>query len=150
MSPRRVILGLTAANIEEAIASAIGAVPQAELPFPSAQITKSVLERERAMSTYLGDGIAIPHARLEGLEQSVLILARSEEGIPVKGRDERAKFLFILLTPAGSPRTQVRLLSRIAGLIESAYVRERIEDAKSGQAIADAIRSAETISLSRH
>jgi tellurite resistance protein TerC len=52
-------------------------------------------------------------------------------------------FLFILLTPSGSPRVQVRLLARICGLIDSEYVVERLRRAETHAAVVEAIRAAE-------
>jgi CBS domain containing-hemolysin-like protein len=143
LTPARVVLGIEASSLEEAIGQVFGKVPATELPLPVERIVKAVLERERAMSTYLGNALAIPHARLESLERPVLLFARSDAGIPIKGRDDKAHFLFILLTPSGAPRVQVRLLARICGLIDSEYVVERLRRAETHAAVVEAIRAAE-------
>lgn len=148
LSPGRTVLGLQASSLEEVIGQAFGSVPAPELPLPAEKIVKAVLERERAMSTYLGNGLAIPHARLDGIERPALLFARSDEGIPVKGRDEKAHLIFILLTPSGSPRVQVRLLARICGLVASEYVAERLRRAESPAAVVEAIRAAEPMTIS--
>lgn len=143
LTPGRIVLGVEGSSLEEAIGQVFGKVPASELPLPVDRIVKGVLERERAMSTYLGNGLAIPHARLEGLDKPALLFARSDAGIPVKGREDKAVFLFILLTPSGSPRVQVRLLARICGLIDSEYVVERLRRAETHAAVVEAIRAAE-------
>jgi len=143
LTPGRVVLGIDASSLEEAIGQIFGQVASAELPLPVDRIVKAVLERERAMSTYLGNGLAIPHARLEGIDKPALLFGRSDAGIPIKGREDRAQFLFILLTPSGSPRVQVRLLARVCGLIDSEYVVERLRKAQTPAAVMEAIRAAE-------
>ncbi len=143
LTPSRVVLGIDASSLEEAIGQVFGRVAASELPLPVDKIVKAVLERERAMSTYLGNGLAIPHARLEGLDKPALIFARSDAGTPIKGREDKAHFLFVLLTPSGSPRVQVRLLARICGLIDSEYVVERLRRADTHAAVVEAIRAAE-------
>jgi len=143
LTPGRVVLGVDGSSLEEAIGQVFGRVPASELPLPVDRIVKGVLERERAMSTYLGNGLAIPHARLEGLDKPALLFARSDSGIPIKGREDKATFLFILLTASGSPRVQVRLLARICGLIDSEYVVERLRRADTHAAVVEAIRAAE-------
>jgi CBS domain containing-hemolysin-like protein len=148
LSPGRTVLGLDASSLEEVIGQAFGRVPPAELPVPHDRVVKAVLERERAMSTYLGNGLALPHARIEGLEKPVLVFARSEQGIPIKGRDEKAHLVFILITPAGAPRAQVRLLARICGLIDSGFVTERLLRAQSPAEVVEAIRAAEPLAVS--
>lgn len=143
----RIVLGLKAASLEEAIRGAFARVPQSELPGPAAAIERAVIERERTMPTYLGRGLAIPHARLEGIERPVLVFARSEEGVPVKGREEKAHLLFLLLTPAANPRVQARMLARIGGLLTSEYVEARLLEAESPQAVLEAIRAADPVAL---
>jgi len=143
LTPGRVVLGIEASSLEETIGQVFGRVAATELPLPVERIVKAVLERERAMSTYLGNGLAIPHARLEGIDKPVLLFGRSDAGIPIKGREDKAHFIFILLTPSGSPRVQVRLLARICGLIDSEYVVERLRKAETHAAVVEAIRAAE-------
>lgn len=143
LTPGRVVLGIDASSLEEAIGHVFGRVLVSELPLPVDRLVKSVLERERAMSTYLGNGLAIPHARFEALDKPVLLFARSDSGIPIRGREDKAHLLFVLLTPSGSPRVQVRLLARICGLIDSEYVVERLRGAQTHAAVVEAIRAAE-------
>jgi mannitol/fructose-specific phosphotransferase system IIA component (Ntr-type) len=88
--------------------------------------------------------VALPHARLENLARPVLLFARSETGIPVRG-GEKAQILFILLSPAGAPRIQARLLSHIAGLVQSEYMEDRLKTAATPAAVVEAIRAAEPI-----
>jgi CBS domain containing-hemolysin-like protein len=139
----RVVLGIEASSLEEAIGQIFGRVPSSELPLPVDRIVKAVLERERAMSTYLGNGLAIPHARLESLDKPAILFARSDAGIPIKGREDKAHLIFVLLTPSGAPRVQVRVLARICGLIDSEYVVERLTRAETHAAVVEAIRAAE-------
>lgn len=148
LTPGRVVLDVEADSLEEAIGQAFGRIEQADLPLPKEKIVPAVLDRERAMSTYLGNGLAVPHARLDGLQQPAIVFARSLPGIPVKGREDRAHLLFILLTPLGNPRVQVRLLSRVAAIIGSDYVGERLRLADSKVGVVEAVRAAEQVTLS--
>lgn len=143
LSPGRIVPDLKATSMEAAIRGALEAVPAGELPLPGPTLAAALLERERRFSTYLGRGLAIPHARLEGLEKPALILARSPEGVPVEGREDRAKLLFILLTPSRASHLQVRLLARIAGLLDSEFVEKRLYAAGTSTEILDAVRAGE-------
>ncbi len=147
LSLGRIILGIHADSILQAINEIISKIPAEELPFPAQRIQKAVEERERLMSTYLGRGLAVPHARLEGLKAPVLAFARSDEGIPVEGWKEKAHLIFLILTPAENPRIQARLLARIGGLMESEFVVERLEEAQSAKDILDVIKAGDPVSL---
>ena len=77
-----------------------------------------------------------------------VLFVRSRSGIPVGQGTERAHFLFILLTPAGQPRTHQRLQARIAQLMDSSdYVGERIDVAATPGDLLEAIRTGEMASL---
>lgn len=147
LTPARIILGVEAATMNAAIRTALGRVPAAELPLPYEQVLASVLERERLASTYLGRGLAMPHARLLGINRPTVIVARSEHGVPLDG-GERVRLMFILLTPAGQPRVHQRLQARIAQLMDSSeYVDERLRQASSPTEIMEAIRTGEQASV---
>jgi CBS domain containing-hemolysin-like protein/mannitol/fructose-specific phosphotransferase system IIA component (Ntr-type) len=148
ITPGRVVLDVEAGSMPDAIRATFAKIPATELPLAKDAIVQAVLERERLTSTYLGRGLGMPHARLNGLIKPTVLVARSTKGIPVGQGNERAKLLFILLTPAGQPRTHQRLQARIAQLMDSSdYVGERIEGAGDANALLEAIRTGEMASL---
>jgi CBS domain containing-hemolysin-like protein len=144
----RIVLGVEADSLGEAIRLALTLVPAAELPLRADAIARAVMERERLASTYLGHGLAMPHARLPGLEKAVLLVVRSSIGIPVDGSSEKASLLFVLLTPAGQPRVHQRLQARIAELIENSdYVEQRLRKAATPLEMLDTIRTGEQAAI---
>jgi CBS domain containing-hemolysin-like protein len=143
----RVVLGVEASSIDEALRRAVSQIPPNELPFPGDHIVKLVKDRTKTAVSFLGEGLCVSHARAEGLDRSLLIFARSDNGVTIKGAPEKAHLLFVLLTPAHQPRVQARLLSRIGGLLESEYVEQRLREATNPQAVLEAIRAGETTAL---
>jgi tellurite resistance protein TerC len=143
----RIVCGVRAASIIEAIPEILGRVDAAELPLPREKLIRAVTERERVLLTYLGHGVAVPHARLEGIEGPSLVFAGSEEGIPVRGGQEKVHVIFMLLTPASAPHFQVRLLARISGMMQSEYVVERLREARDPAAVLEVIRAADPVTL---
>lgn len=147
LAPARITLGLEASSVEEAVGRIFGGMADADLPLPRTTLVRAVLERERAMSTYLGEGIAVPHARVDGLAQPLVFFARSDSGVPV-GRDpERARFIFIVLTPAGAPRIQSRLIARVLAMMRTESLAERLKEASTPQAVLEAVHAAEAVSV---
>ncbi len=71
----------------------------------------SAMEREAQEPTYVGRGMAIPHARVEGLANACVYLARSEAGIPWP--EEAAHTVVLLVVPAEQPDLYLQLLRRI-------------------------------------
>ena len=148
LSLGRIVLDIEAESLGEAIRLALARVPAAELPLRADAIARAVMELERLASTYLGKGLAMPHARLPGLEKPVLLVVRSTTGIPVEGTTERARLLFVLLTPAGQPRVHQKLQARIAELLENSdYVEQRLHKATSSLEMLDVIRTGEQAAI---
>ena len=143
MATTRMVFDVRAANIFEAIPQILGRVDAAELPAPRERIIRAVLDRERDISTYLGHGVAVPHARLEGLDRPLIIFAQSPSGVSATGATERIHLFFLLLTPQAAPQFQVRLLARIAGVLQSEYVVERLRESRNPQELLDLIRAAD-------
>ena len=90
------------------------------------------------MTTYVGMGIAIPHARLARLDRSLLVFGLSRKGLATRIADQRVHLIFAVLTPAGLPGEHVRILGPIAALTESDYILKRLREAAS--AVLDVLR----------
>lgn len=149
ITPGRIVLGVEAESIQQAVRIALGRVPVAELPQQAEGLARAVCDRERLAPTYLGRNIAMPHARLAGLDKPVMIFARSSKGVPVDGQPkEKALLFFILLTPAGQPRVHQKMQARIAAILEnSEYVVERLRDASTAAEVMETIRTGEQAAI---
>lgn len=141
VNEQRVVLALEADEFRGALTELVGKLPDAELPAPRETILQGLLERERAMPTYLGRGLSVPHARLPGLRAPCLFIGRSAKGVRFGDDEEaRAQLLFVLLTASQAPRDQLRLLAAIARLRESDAVWQRLLAASSTAEVMEAMR----------
>jgi mannitol/fructose-specific phosphotransferase system IIA component (Ntr-type) len=74
-------------------------------------------EREQVAATGIGHGVALPHARVAGLAQPMVVVGMSDAGIDFDAPDGRlAHLVFLLLTPAEDPTAQLDLSASIAEL----------------------------------
>jgi CBS domain containing-hemolysin-like protein len=114
-------------------------------PLPTAAVLDAVLKREAQVPTSIGEGVAVPHARLAGLEKPRLAFARLKEGLDFEAPDGRpVRLALLLLTPVEEPGAQLRLLSRTAGLMQSDYLRSRLLQAGGVAEILETFRVADT------
>ncbi len=144
----RIHLHVEAEGPISAVRQALGRMDATTLPVPRETILKAIEDRERLVGTYLGRNLGMPHARLPGLQKPIVMMLRSETGIPYRGTTERAHLLFVLLTPAGQPRIHQRLQAVIATILdESEYVPDRLRTAETADEILDIIRTAEQATL---
>jgi PTS system nitrogen regulatory IIA component len=112
-----------------------------------------VIERERQGGSFLGRHLAVPHGRLPGAAEPLVVVARPSRPIPVEGPlasqpgGESVKLLIILLTPADTPRIHQVLLSHIALMYDSDFLEERLYEAKTSRELKDVLVTAEQVVL---
>ena len=90
-------------------------------------IEAAVWEREEALSTGIGQGVALPHARIEGLLEPIVAVGISDTGIDFDAPDGKpANVIFLILTPAANPSIQLVISSEIARLFRRQHIFERV------------------------
>ena len=75
---------------------------------------QSILEREKQGGTFVGDEIAIPHARLENLNKPVVAIGVNKIGIYDRESSKTARIIFLMLSPLSDPNSHIRLLGAIS------------------------------------
>jgi len=144
LSPARIVLNLQAGSMPEAIENIIGAIPKQELPIDSQTLVRALMQRASKVPIYLEKGVAVAHARLEGLDQPMLVFARSEEGVEL-GATQHAQLFFLALCPIQTRNLEVRLFASITRLIDSEFVLHRLREARTSEEVIETIRVGEQI-----
>jgi len=91
-----------------------------------------LLERESLGSTGIGDGVAIPHAKLHLFPEMVIAFGRSSAGIDFQALDAKPVHLFFLLvTPDDRPGEHLKVLSRISRILKNPVLREKLRKASN-------------------
>jgi mannitol/fructose-specific phosphotransferase system IIA component (Ntr-type) len=122
-----VIPTLEARGAEDAISTLSSRLATAHADVDGAQLVEVLLARERQVTTALGDGVAIPHARIPGLERTVAAFGRSPDGIAWGSLDGRPTQLVLLLAgPASTPGTYLKTLASVSRLLGDRRCRERL------------------------
>ncbi len=103
-----------------------------ELGMDAAGIHAALLDREKMGTTGIGDGIAIPHAKVPGLTEIVVYFARSPRGVPFGAVDNRAVHLFfVLLAPEDPGAPYLSCLARLSRVLKDPAVRDRLMQAEN-------------------
>lgn len=122
---------LKAGNKRDALAELAGVFAQGRIKVDSEAMLHVLLERERLGSTGIGDGIAIPHGKLHGLEEMVVSFGRSREGIAFEAMDGKPVHLFFLLmAPENSAGQHLKALAKISRMLKDANFRKSLLEAK--------------------
>jgi len=92
-----------------------------------APLLTAVLEREAVLSTGIGHGIAIPHAKTPEVVGLSLVCGSSPIGVPFDALDgEPVRLFFLLIGPENAAGEHVKALSRIARLVRRQNVRDAL------------------------
>ena len=140
LPPSNVLVDLDVASKTEFFA-AIGAVFERTAALPSAGVAASLAAREKLGSTGLGQGIAIPHGRIQKLRDAVGAFARLRMPISFDAPDGKpVDQLFVLLVPEHATDRHLQLLSELAQMFSERAFRDRLAAARDAQAVAGVFR----------
>lgn len=105
---------------------------------------EDVFERERLGTTGIGDGIAIPHARTDAVDQLVIALGRSARGVEFESLDGRkVKLLFLMGTPKGSVSHYLKILAQLTRLLKEGTFRDKLLEARDKEIVVSLFREIE-------
>jgi PTS system nitrogen regulatory IIA component len=126
------------AELADALVAAVPTLDRAEL-------YAMLIEREKLGTTAMGDGIAIPHARIESLDRVLAVFGLSREGVDFDSLDGRPTHLFFLLVaPGREGSAHLLLLARLSRLLGVDAFRARLRDVKSTDELFRAIEEEES------
>ena len=91
------------------------------------QIINAVLEREKKMSTGIGCGLAIPHAKVDVVDRIHIVAMNLSEGINFMSIDKQSVFLiFLIISPTNVMGPHIRLLAFISRIMSDVKIRTRL------------------------
>lgn len=107
-----------------------------ELGLDLTQVLAALIDRERTGSTGVGQGVAIPHARIPNLPQLYSVFARSKAGLAFDAIDQQpVSLFFLLLVPESAAGVHLKALSRIARLLKNDDFRRQLLDLPDAKAL---------------
>jgi NhaP-type Na+/H+ or K+/H+ antiporter/mannitol/fructose-specific phosphotransferase system IIA component (Ntr-type) len=95
--------------------------------------------QDRRYPACLGNGIAIPHVHIEGLQERVCLVIHLSSGMPIPNQPEPVELIFFLLSPIGDTEGHLATLNDIARNCRSTHKRTQLLKAKNIDAVIDAI-----------
>ncbi len=115
-----------------------------QLELPQNTIFNKLLERERLGSTGLGQGFAVPHARLGDLEQAHACFVKLDKAINYDAMDQQpVDLIFVLFIPEASTEEHLQILSNLAKIFSQPEISDQIRGCQSADEIIQLIAQAE-------
>jgi two-component system sensor histidine kinase KdpD len=140
LSPRRIVIWNQPIRKELALRTLVDAAAADSGIGDPATILGLVLKREEEGSTFFNEGMAFPHARVEGLAQSIVAMGVARQGVPDVATEKPVEYIFLVLTPAEVPDTQVRILGILARVSRNRHLLLKIQSCRTPEEILAAIQ----------
>ena len=135
-----VILDLGVRTKRDVLAEMAAALAKVEPRIEADRLLEVLLEREALQSTGIGEGVAIPHGKMPGLDRLVAAFARSSEGVDFESIDgQSTHHFFLLVVQEHSGGQYLKALARISRFFRNAAFRQRLADAESLEEVIRAI-----------
>lgn len=122
------VFQLSASDWPGALRELVDAIPENNLPpnVDKQQVLSLAIARDEEVSSNLGDGFAIPHARLPNLAAPIAVFGKSVKGVAVGASPELVHLMFLLVTSAQHPEMQLTLLAQLATIARNPVAREAL------------------------
>ncbi len=144
LSPESTIVDLKGESKEDIIAELVNSLPVGDSITDREQVLQAVLDREKIMSTGIGDGIAIPHGKSAAVTELVAAMGTQRRGVDFDALDGEPAFVFFLLvSPANVSGPHIKALARISRLLKNDEFKKKLIEADSAEEIIATIEAAE-------
>ncbi|RKY65015.1 MAG: PTS sugar transporter subunit IIA [Candidatus Latescibacterota bacterium] len=139
ISPDRIVW-LSSDTKEEVLRELVDVISRAPQIGDRDELLKAVLEREKIMSTGIGLGIAVPHAKIESVSDFVIAIGISRKGVEFDSLDNKPVHIVVMIAgPADQQDRYIRILAKVVLALKDPKVRETVLKAETPQEVLRAL-----------
>jgi len=114
------------------LAELVDIIIQSGIKLDQEAVVQVLLQREKLGSTGIGQGIAIPHGKINNINDLIVAFGRSHEGVDFESMDGKpAHIFFLLLAPENSAGKHLKALAKISKMLKMDNFRKALLEAKS-------------------
>ena len=144
LRPECIVLNLKSDTIHEVFGELAGTLVGAKLLDKAGAdaLVKKLEDREKLSTTGVGEGVAIPHASMEGIEQTVIAVGISPQGVDFAAVDSQpVKVVFMIIGSQSVPRLHIQLLARIVRLCRNKELMSKLHVVSNPQEVVEILRT---------
>ncbi len=135
LTPEAVAAELSVGN-KKALFQQLGFVAARAWQLDAPEVTERLAQREKLGSTGFGGGVAIPHAKLDGLRHVAGAFVRLAKPVDFGAVDDLpVDLVFMLLSPAGAGAEHLKALARVSRRLRDRGFAAKLRGAGSGDAL---------------
>lgn len=134
------IVWLSSDNKEGVLRELVDVISRAPQIGDRDELLKAVLKREKIMSTGIGLGIAVPHAKIESVSDFVIAMGISHRGVEFDSLDNKPVHIVVMIAgPANQQDRYIRILAKVVLALKDQKVRETVLKARTPQEVLRAL-----------
>ena len=143
LSPERIRVGLEAASKDDLLQRLVELAATHESVVDPARVLRDVQAREDKLSTGVGNGLALPHARTL-VDESLCVLATLRQPVDFEALDgEPVRLVLLLVGPEADRSAHLHILGRVSRVLSDPKVHQALADATTPEDVLAAVRDAE-------
>jgi fructose-specific phosphotransferase system IIA component len=136
LTPETVRVGLPGETKDEVINNLIDLLEEHPAVLDRDEVRRAVFEREQVMSTGVGKGLGLPHAKTQAVTESIAAFAVTAEPVEFGAIDNtEVRLLFLLVGTEAGKSQHIKILSRISRLMNRDAFRQRLLSATGADEI---------------
>lgn len=136
LTPGRTVCRATGVSKKRLLQTVAGVIAEDQLSLDAAEVFSQLIAREKLGSTGLGNGIAIPHCRIDNCSHPLGTLVTLEDGVPFDAPDGvDVDLLFVLLVPNEAHQEHLDILAALARLFSQEAFCRALRSATDSEAL---------------
>jgi fructose-specific phosphotransferase system IIA component len=144
LTENMVVTGLKGSTKDDIIDAMIELVSKSPKVIDKEKVREAIFDREKIMSTGVGNGFAIPHGKTDAVSDIVAAFAVTQEPIDYQSLDEKpVRLVFLLVGKDNMVGPHIKLLSRISRLMNKEEFRKRLVELSTPQEILETFKKEE-------
>lgn len=141
ITPQRIIIWDQPALKEVILQKLVEAAAKSDRVGDPKTLLKEVLKREEQGSTFFNEGVAFPHARINGLTAPIVALGLTRKGVSDVLTEKPIEIVFLILSPTQTPDIQVKVLGLASRAAQNRQLLQSLKSAQTPEEVLTAIHS---------
>lgn len=145
LSPETIQVGLPGSTKEEVLVNLIKLLDGHSAVRDPDAVREAILARERMMSTGVGKGLALPHAKTPAVRENVAAFAVTSEPVDFGSIDSTpVRLIFLLVGTEAAKSEHIKILSRVSRLMNREHFRDRLLSVEKAETVLSIFESGES------
>ena len=139
LSSERIVIWKEPVGKEVVLRRLVEKVGERGSVWDTTRLLNAIVEREKQGSTFFNEGAAFPHARIDGLTDSIVSLGLTRQGVSDEPTEKPVELVFLILSPGENPDEQIKILALASRASQDRHFRQNLQSCRTPEEVMTAI-----------